>query len=453
MKAPKWLLLRTILMLSLFLAVILPVSSPVLAQAASVWVIPIDTEITPATTQFVTSRVERANDELPLALVFLIDTPGGQVRAMERIVDVIMTQTDVPTITVVQNAFSAGALIAMSAESLVMLPGSAIGAALPVAVTPVGVSPVDAKITSALRGTFRSVAEARGRDPRIAEAMVDPSIEIPGLSAVGELLTLTARQAVDNGIADLQASTLRDALDQLGYGGAAVTRIEPNLTERLGTILASPVVIAILLVLGIGGIVLEFFTPGFGFPGAIGILALALLAATTLIATPAGIIDVLLIIAGVILIVVEVFLVPGTIVAAVLGLAAISFAVIRIFQDESIAVLGWTALFGSALLAALLWLFPRTRMASRLMLSTRLVTPDSAAGEPGKSPWDELLGQTGTATSDLRPAGVARIGGERVDVVTQGDFIPVGSRITVRRIEGNRIIVSLAETDETQASD
>jgi membrane-bound serine protease (ClpP class) len=435
----------------LLLALFLPAASLALAQTPAVWVIPIDTEITPATTQFVLSRVEQANQELPLALVFLIDTPGGQVRAMERIVDVIMTDARVPTIAVVQNAFSAGALIAMSAETLVMLPGSAIGAAMPVAVTPVGVSPVDAKVTSALRGTFRSVAEARGRDSRVAEAMVDPSIEIPGLSTSSELLTLTASQAVANGIADLQASTLRDALDQVGYGGAAITRIEPNLTERLGTVLASPIVVAILLVLGIGGIVIEFFTPGFGFPGAIGILALTLLAFTTLIATPAGTIDVLLIIAGVILIVVEVFLVPGTFVAAVLGLAAITFAVIRIFQDESIAVLGWTALFGSALLAALLWLFPRTRMASRLMLSTRLVTTDTAGGTQG-SPWEQLLGRTGTATSDLRPAGVARIAGERVDVVTQGDFIPVGSRITVLRVEGNRIIVALTEVDEPEAA-
>jgi membrane-bound serine protease (ClpP class) len=278
--------------------------------------------------------------------------------------------------------------------------------------------------------------------------MVDPAVDVPGLSAPGELLTLTATQAVSNGIADLQANTLRDALDQLGYGGAAVTRLEPNLTERLGTVLASPVVIAILLVLGIGGIVLEFFTPGFGFPGAIGILALALLAATTLIATPAGVIDVVLIIAGVILIVVEVFVAPGTFVALILGLAAIILAVVRIFQDESVAVLGWAALFGSALLAALLWLFPRTRLASRFMLETRLVTADATSGE-GSSPYMQLLGRTGTATSDLRPAGVARIDGQRVDVVTQGDFIPVGSKITVLRVEGNRIIVALAEPDDT----
>lgn len=438
--------------LMLLLALLLALSAgTVSAQSTTVWVIPINTEITPATTQFVASRVQRANEESPLALVFLIDTPGGQVRAMERIVDVIMSDTHVPTIAVVQNAFSAGALIAMSASQLAMLPGSAIGAAMPVSVSPVGVSPVDAKITSALRGTFRSVAEARGRDPRIAEAMVDPSIEVPGLSTSDELLTLTAGQAVEYGIADLQAATLRDALDQLGYGGAAITRIEPNLTERLGTMLASPMVIAILLVLGIGGIIIEFFTPGFGVPGAVGLLALALLAGTTLIATPAGIVDVLLIVAGVILIVVDVFLLPGTFVAALLGLGAITAAVIRIFQSEAVAVLGWTALFGSALLAALLWLFPRTRLASRLMLDTRLVTADAQTGGSSGSAYTELLGQSGTSTSDLRPAGVARIGGNRLDVVTQGDFIPVGSSIVVLRIEGNRIIVGL--TDEELVPD
>src|SRR5690606_31817288 len=144
----------------------------------------------------------------PLALLFLIDTPGGQVSAMERIVDAIMLEAQVPTLAVVRNAFSAGALIAMSAEQLAMLPGSSIGAALPVGLGPGGVTPVDEKLSSAVRGTFRSVAEARGRDARVAEAMVDPRIEIPGLSTSEELVTLTAQQAVQYGIADTTAATV-----------------------------------------------------------------------------------------------------------------------------------------------------------------------------------------------------------------------------------------------------
>lgn len=416
----------------------------------AVWLIPIDTDITPATAQFVSSRVERANQEQPLALLFLIDTPGGQVSAMENIVATILNDARLPTIAVVENAFSAGALIAMSAEHLAMLPGSSIGAALPITISPVGINPVDEKMSSAMRGQFRSVAEARGRNARVAEAMVDQRIEIPGLSTSEELLTLTASQAVDHDIADLQAANVQDALESFGYGGVRIERIERNLSERFATMLANPVVAAILLVLGVGGILLEAFTPGFGIPGGIGIVALALLAAGAYMATPAGTFDVLLIIGGVLLIAVELLVIPGFGVAGLLGIAAIGFAVFRIFQEDFLAVFGWSALFGSVLLGMALWLLPNLRIASPLMLETRLgkrpagttggPTADATAGVAA-GPYDHLLGQSGIAASDLRPAGVAKVSGERVDVVTQGDFVPAGRPIEVYRVEGNRIVV------------
>src|SRR5690606_34085905 len=207
------------------------------AQSATagnqVWLLPIDGEITVATASFVRSRVLQANEQQPLALVLFLDTPGGSVDAMQDIVGVILHDTRVPSIAVVQNAFSAGALIAMSAERLAMLPGSSIGAALPILATPTGIASVDEKFTSALRGEFRSVAEARGRNATVAEGMVDQSVVIPGLSTASELVTLTAAQAVEHGIADVQASTLADALTRFGYGGVPVERLEPSFGERL----------------------------------------------------------------------------------------------------------------------------------------------------------------------------------------------------------------------------
>lgn len=412
-------------------------------SADSVWLLPIDTEITPATAQYVQSRVELANEEMPLALVFLIDTPGGQVSSMEEIVDTILSETRIPTIAVVENAFSAGALIAMSAEMLAMLPGSSIGAALPISVSPTGVSPVGEKMNSAMRGMFRSVAEARGRNARVAEAMVDQRIEIPGLSTDEELLTLTAAQALEHGIADIHTQTLSSALEEFGYGGVRIERIERNLSERLATNLANPIVAAILLVLGIGGILMEVFTPGFGIPGGIGVVALTLLAAGAYLATPAGLFDIVLILAGIGLIAVEVLVIPGFGVAGLLGLAALGIALFRIFQEDFVAVLGWSALFGSVLVGLALWLLPNLRIASPLMLDTRLgrTTSSSTQPQPVTGPYDHFMGQSGVAASDLRPAGVARILGDRVDVVTQGDFVPAGSPIRVLRVEGNRIVV------------
>jgi membrane-bound serine protease (ClpP class) len=438
------------------LAAALPPSAGAQAQPNTVWLIPIETEISSATAQFVRSRIDRANRERPLALLFVIDTPGGAVPAMQRIVDDVLNRAEVPTMAVVRNAFSAGALIAMATEQLAMLPGSAIGAALPIQVTPTGIAPVDEKFTSAFRGEFRAVAEARGRDPRIAEAMVDERIEIPGLSTSNELLTLTASQAVEYDIADIEARSVGDALEQFGYGGARIERLDPNLTERLGGLLASPIAAGLLLVLGIGGLLIEFFTPGFGIPGGIGILALTLLALTAVIATPAGIWDVLLILLGVMLLAVEALILPGFGVAGVLGIGVLAFAVFRIFQESWVFVLGYGAVFGGVLLAVLLWFLPNSRFAARLRLHTRIgrSVADAYAVEPGRyRERADLIGRAGVALTDLRPAGVARFGDDRVDVVTQGDFITHGSTIEVLHVEGNRVTVREASAEATASDD
>ena len=439
----------------LVLAAIAPPRASAQSVANAVWLIPIEGEISSATAQFVRARIDRANREQPLALLFVIDTPGGAVPAMQRIVDDILNRVEVPTMAVVRNAFSAGALIAMAAEQLAMLPGSAIGAALPIQVTPTGIAPVDEKFTSAFRGEFRSVAEARGRDPRIAEAMVDERIEIPGLSTGNELLTLTASQAVEFDIADTEARSIGDALELFGYGGARIERLEPNLTERLGGFLAMPIVAGLLLVLGIGGLVIEFFTPGFGIPGAIGVLALALLALTAVVATPAGAWDVLLILVGVILLAVEALIIPGFGVAGVLGIGVLAFAVFRIFQESWVFVLGYSGVFGGVLLAVLLWFLPNSRFAARLRLHTRIgrSSHDEESVEPGRyRERADLVGELGLALTDLRPAGTARFGDDRVDVVTQGDFIPNGTTIKVLHVEGNRVTVREASA-EARASD
>lgn len=423
-----------------------------LAEAATneVWVVPIDTEITTGTTAFVRNRVRAANEELPLALVFYLDTPGGAVSAMQDIVGIILHDVRVPTIAVVQNAFSAGALIAMSAERLAMLPGSSIGAALPILSTPTGIQSVDEKFSSALRGEFRSVAEARGRNPVVAEGMVDPKVEIPGLSTASELVTLTARQAVEHGIADAEATTLDAALADFGFAGVRVVRIEPGLAERLAALLSRPLVAAALIVLGVGGLLIEAFTPGFGVPGAIGLIALAVFAAAAYFANPTGLLDVAILVVGIVLLAVEVFLLPGFGVAGILGVAAIVVALIRIFEEGTLPVIGYSVLFGGVLLGVLLWLLPNSRLAAAFRLTARIATPGEGSLEfPSVS--RDLVGTEGTAISDLRPAGVARFGSDRVDVVSEGDFVNAGARVRVLRVEGNRVTVRALADASTHA--
>lgn len=428
-----------------------------LAQSQAVWLVPIDTEITPATAQFVRARVDRANNEQPLALVFLIDTPGGRVDAMSEIVDSILQRAQVPTISIVEDAFSAGALIAMSADQMAMLPGASIGAALTVTLdftSPNGMTAADEKINSATRSQFRSVAEATGRNVRVAEAMVDQRIEIPGLSTNEELVTLTPAQAVEFDIADLEANSVNDALEQLGYAGVPIERLEMSTLERTGTFLTSPIVAAALLAIGVIGLVVEFFTPGLGLPGGIGVLALLLFFSGAFIATPATNVDVAIAAVGILLIAAELFIIPGFGIAGILGIAALGFSLFRIFEGDAVNVIAYSTVFTGVLLVLALWLLPNARLTGFLTLSTRLTgsgnPPDlgpAMTNPAGATSAHSLLHKTGVALTDLRPAGVAVFENTRVDVVTEGDYISAGSDIVVYEVHGNRVVVRQAAAE------
>ncbi|HWG85626.1 MAG TPA: ATP-dependent Clp protease proteolytic subunit, partial [Deinococcales bacterium] len=175
-------------------------------------IIPIQGEINGANAASLERRLKQAEERGAAVVVLDIDTPGGEVSSAIRMADAILN-TATPSLAVVTNAFSAGALIAMSGEQVAMLPGSEIGAALPITGTGQALEGVvGEKINSALRAKFRSVAETRGRPADLAEAMVNPNKVVPGVKERGDILTLTAADAVKLGVANLQARTLNDAV-------------------------------------------------------------------------------------------------------------------------------------------------------------------------------------------------------------------------------------------------
>ncbi len=420
-----------------FLTVCLLLSATGWAQRP-VWVLPIDGVITPATARFVETQLERAATEQPLAVVFSVDTPGGSVAAAEEIASAILN-APVPTVAVASQALSAGALIAMSAESLAMLPGGAIGAAT--AINGLTGETAPEKVNSAWRGQFRSVAEARGRNARVAEGMVSERIEIPGLSTREELVTLTSAQAVEYNIADLQAASLRDALSQLGYGDVTLQTLTLSPWERFTGALSNPLLSAILLAVGVIGIVVEVFTPGFALPGTVGVVALLLFFAGSFAASPPGLLDVGLLLGGLVLIALELFLVPGFGLFGVAGFALLAWGVARIFEGNTLTMLSYTTIIGGLLLGLAFWLLPNSRLTRPLTLSARLGGgPGDAPPEPPQTARD-LLGETGVALTDLRPAGTAHIALRRVDVVSEGGYVARGNDVTVVRVEGNRVTV------------
>jgi membrane-bound serine protease (ClpP class) len=307
---------------------------------------------------------------------------------------------------------------------------------------------VEEKTVSYVRKEFRATAEARKRPPLIAEAMVDADVEIPGLIQKGKLLTLTTEEALKHKIADYRAENIDTVLERLSLAGAEVRKVSPNWAEDLVRFLTNPVVSSLLMTVGLLGIILEIRTPGFGVPGVLGIASLALFFWGHWLVQLAGWEEMLLVGSGLALLVLEVFVIPGFGLAGVLGIGAL-------LAGLSLSLVGggatWEFVFQAvgrviisillALVASLVMLrfLPRLPFGRRLILETGLAAGEGYASAPaGDSNW---LGKGGTAVSALRPAGIADIDGERVDVVSDGEFIDSGARIVVTRVDGNRIVV------------
>lgn len=198
-------------------------------RAGPVYRVPIEGVIELGLAPFVERSVREAAAAGASVIILDVDTPGGRVDAAERIADAV-SDSEVPVYAYVnRRAISAGALISLAAHGIYMRPGSVMGAATPV----MGSGEVaPEKVVSAMRSSMRSLAEARGLDPAIAEAMVDPAVEVPGVVAEGRLLTLTTEDAVGVGYA-LEVETWDDLMTALGTAGNQVADMEVNWAERL----------------------------------------------------------------------------------------------------------------------------------------------------------------------------------------------------------------------------
>ncbi len=402
---------------------------------AKTYLIPIEGEIDPALAVFVGDALDRAEREGASGVALLVNTPGGRVDAAIRIADRIL-ESPLPTLAVVQNAFSAGALISLAAEQVAMLPGSEIGAALPVQVIPgLKYEAAGRKVISALKGKFRAVAEARRRPAKIAEAMVDPEIEIAGLTKKGEPLTLSAEKAVEVGIADFKAATVAEALAKAGFA-PEVVRLVPGAKVRAARFLTSSTVAAVLLAVGVLGLLIEALTPGFGLPGLTGLAALALYFLGGYLAGMSGVLEVLLFFGGVLLLLAEIFLIPGFGVAGIGGIALILASIYFTFGSQTLYVASVAVLIVAAGLFLAFRYLPRTRAGRALVLESAI-----AGGAPPEEKLKPLEGAIGTALTPLRPAGVAQFGERKVDVVAEGEFIEKGSTVRVVRVEGVRVVV------------
>lgn len=417
-------MIMTVLMFSMFLTTVM---------AMDVWEIRFNGEVSPSQSRWLANAYQEAEENQADAVYLILDTLGGRV---DSALEMSKTISSIDTIVLVDGgAISAGALMALSGSEMYMTAGSTIGGAEP----QIGGERADEKTVSVWSAELASQAEKNGRDPLIARAMADDTIVIEGLVEEGKLLTLTAEEALKYEMTD---GVYRSDLDlradkNLNIIGSTGKTTINYVTDFLTTAAVS----TILLMIGIAGILIELFTPGFGIPGGIGIAALGLYFGGGILAGISGWEAALLFIIGLALLLVEVFIIPGFGIAGVLGLAALFGSIFLSTPDPSTAVQSLViAIIGAAVLIFIVFRFtPGRKVFKRLVLDME-ETPEKGY-VAAKQGLVSLIGMQGIAKTTLRPSGTAEFDDAFVDVVTSGEYIEEGTPIVVTNVEGMRVIV------------
>ncbi len=418
-------------------------------KAGKVVRIPIEGTIDLGLSAFV-QRVLKESKDADLILLD-VNTLGGRVDAAIQIRDALL-DSKVKTVAFVHpRAISAGALISLACDVIAVAPGASIGAATPIQLGEGGAKPVEEKMVSYFRTEMRTTAEAKGRRGDVAEAMVDASVEIEGITRAGKLLTLDNEAALSAKIADLSAKDVPELLTSLAFEAPTLEDTAENWAEKIVRFLTDPVVSGLLMSLGTLGILIELYTPGFGIPGILGALCLVLFFGGHLLVNLAGLEELILFTVGLGLLAAEVFLIPGFGIAGIAGIlclfAALVLTLIGLPLDvtlktgafvEPLTRVTWAFLSTIVLMLIALRFLPRTTAGRRLVLESATSRKEGFMSAPDAS---KRVGQRGVAESDLRPAGIARFGDERVDVVTEGAYIEAGSPVRVIDVEGMRVVV------------
>ena len=428
--------MRLIQSLILILSIVLPLGTVQAETTKVVYQIPIKQGVEQGLHAFLQRAFAEANQNDADLILLEIDTPGGEVGAAGEIGDLIRKQ-DIPVIAYVSNeAFSAGTYIALNSDQIIMSPGSAIGAAAPIDLAG---NMADEKFVAAWTKKMVSAAQINGRDPKIAEAMVNPDVVIPGLTEKGRILALAPAQAEEVGYSEGTAKTVEDALTLLGYAEAKVFSLEPTAGEKVARFVTSPYVIPLLLTVGIVGIVIELVTPGFIFPGILGAISLGLYFFGHYIAGFADMLHIILFFLGIILLLIEMF-VPSFGILGILGIISVISGIVMASYDTAY---GLTSL-GIAFIATVIVSFIVIKYFGHRGIWNKFILKDQQKNEEGyvaQTDWTNFFGTEGITVTKLRPSGTAEIDGQLIDVISEGSFIEQGKRIRVVKVEGTRVVV------------
>lgn len=417
----------------------------------------IDGEIDNVVAAYVKRLVTEVEARGAGALFLELNTFGGRVDSAVVIRDALI-DLEIPTLIFInKRAISAGALISLACDRIVMAPGGTIGAATPIQMAPGAEVPaaVEEKYLSYFREEMRSTAEIKGRDPDLAEAMVDEDKVLEGISAEGKLLTLTSKRAVELGLADFEVKTAAEALERLGYPQGA-EELERSWSEQLVGFLTSQAVASLLLIGMMVFAYLEYQAPGFGVFGGIAIGCFLILFFSHYMVNLAGWEELILFVVGMILLGLEIFVIPGFGVPGILGVICIvasgilmlmagdwsEFSFNNPFTLDAVRQVLLSTVLGVGVLLLLIRFLPKNGIAG----GGGLILGDALAGGAGyraeeSTSTDTLVGHTAKTLTPLRPSGKVLVGGRRLEAESEGGFITQGAEVKILRREGSRLIV------------
>lgn len=399
-------------------------------------------------TQKAFAEAKLLNAEL---ILINMNTYGGQVDIADSIRTKILNSKIPVYVFINNNAASAGALISIACDSIYMIAGSNIGAATVVNQT--GEAMPD-KYQSYMRSMMRSTAEATGRDPQIAQAMVDPRIVIPGLIDSTMVLTFTPSEAIKYGFCEAELKSIPDLLNRLHIENYQIEKQELKATDRIIRFLINPMVSSILIMMIVGGIYFELQTPGIGFPIAAAIVGATLYFAPHYLEGLAEHWEIALFIVGVILLAIEIFVIPGFGVSGILGIlfivGSLALAMVRNvgfhFEVPDITKLVYALIYVSfASFAGLIIsyyltkkLFGTTQFGEFSLTAVQKNTDGYSIKDAA---YAKLLGSEGTAHTMLRPSGKVKIENHFYDAVAKERFIEKGEKIRVVDYANAQLIV------------
>ena len=435
-------------------------------QNGSIVVLPVSGPVSEVQFLFLRRVLKNAESADAAALILDMDTPGGDLKSTEKIVQ-MLGKSPIPTYTYVNsNAGSAGALIALGTKKIFMSPVSAIGAAAPVAGSGQEIPvTMNAKIVSYYSGYFRSVAQKNGYHAELVDGFMnlDKEVKIGDeiINPKGSLLTLSAQEATRpiSGRSLLASGIATDIADVVRQCGLPIDKLvltKPSGFENLAqwiTLLAP-----FLLLGGVLGAYLELKAPGFGVPGIISAICFLLFFGGHYIAGLTGFEMIAIFALGVVFIALELIFFPGIFVVALSGaamiLTSLFLAMADFYPAQPITLsydffltpmlnLSITILLACIFIGLASRYLPALPLFRNLSLSSNLAPGPSLTNTISNTGTASSLfaGNEGIAISPLHPTGRAQIGQEHFDVLTEGEFIAAGTPIQILKIMDQKIIV------------